>query len=170
MKTIPKKNYILLGLLAVITILAVIYMCKWYRASENYYLENSVMKELVGEVKELEFENYVLENPDIVIYISNDQSETTKKFEKKLKNYILEENLKSHFIYVNGKESTEKFLLNFKKNYFVDGIKEVKITYPNLLILEDGKVKDILYRTVLEERNAKDVKPFLQRNGVLEDA
>ena len=169
MKTIPKKNYILLGLLAVVTVLAVIYM-KWYRASENYYLENSVMKELVGEVKELEFENYILENPDIVIYISKDQSKITKKFEKKLKKYILDENLKSHFIYVNGKDSTESFLLNFKEKYFINGMKELEITYPNLLILENGKVKDILYRTALEERNVKDVKPFLQRNEVLEDA
>ncbi len=170
MKTIPKKNYILLGLLAVVTVLAVIYMSKWYRASENYYLENSVMKELVGEVKELEFENYILENPDIVIYISKDQSKITKKFEKKLKKYILDENLKSHFIYVNGKDSTESFLLNFKEKYFINGMKELEITYPNLLILENGKVKDILYRTALEERNVKDVKPFLQRNEVLEDA
>ena len=170
MKTIPKKNYILLGLLAVVTVLAVIYMSKWYRASENYYLENSVMKELVGEVKELEFENYILENPDIVIYISKVQTKITKKFEKKLKKYILDENLKSHFIYVNGKDSTESFLLNFKEKYFINGMKELEITYPNLLILENGKVKDILYRTALEERNVKDVKPFLQRNEVLEDA
>ena len=170
MKTIPKKNYILLGLLAVVTILAVMYMSKWYRASENYYLENSVIKDLVGEVKELEFENYVLENPDIVVYISNDQSETTKKFEKKLRNYILDENLKSHFIYMNGKESTRKFLLDLEKNYFMNNVQGVEITYPNLLILENGKVKDILYRTSLIERNANDVKPFLQRNGVLEDA
>lgn len=170
MKTIPKKNYILLGLLAVVTILAVIYMSKWYRASENYYLENSVMKELVGEVKELEFQNYVLENPDIVIYITDDQSEKTKKFEKKLKKYILDENLKSHFIYVNGKESSEQFLSDIKKKYFINEIKEIEITFPNLMILEDGKVKDILYRTSLEERNAQDVKSFLQRNGVLEDA
>jgi len=170
MKKIPKKNYILLGLLAVVTILAVIYMSKWYRASENYYLENSVMKELVGEVKELEFENYILENPDIVIYISKDQSESTKKFEKKLKKYILDENLKSHFIYVNGKDSTESFLLNLKEKYFKETMKELEITYPNLLIVENGKVKDILYRTVLEERNVRDVKPFLQRNEVLEDA
>lgn len=170
MKKIPKKNYILLGLLAVVTILAVIYMSKWYRASENYYLENSVMKELVGEVKELEFENYILENPDIVIYISKGQSESTKKFEKKLKKYILDENLKSHFIYVNGKDSTESFLLNLKEKYFKETMKELEITYPNLLIVENGKVKDILYRTVLEERNVRDVKPFLQRNEVLEDA
>lgn len=170
MRTIPKKNYVLLGLLTVVTILAVTYIGKWYLASENYYLENSVMKELVGEVKELEFENYILENPDVVIYIANDQSESTKKFEKKLKNYILEENLKSHFIYVNGKESTETFLSNFKKKYFINEIKETEITYPNLLLLEDGKIKDILYQTSLTERNVKDVKLFLQKNGVLEDA
>ncbi|MCI8545306.1 MAG: hypothetical protein HFH09_03645 [Bacilli bacterium] len=170
MRTVPKKNYILLGLLGGITILAVVYMSKWYRASENYYLENSVMKDLVGEVKELEFENYVLENPDVVIYISNEQTETTRKFEKKLKSYILEENLKSHFVYVNGKESTERFLLDFKKKYFMNDIKGIEITYPNLMVVENGKVKDILYRTALVERNVKDIKPFLQRNGVLEDA
>lgn len=170
MRTIPKKNYIFLGLLAVVTILAVVYVSKWYRASENYYLENSVMKTLVGEVKELEFENYVLENPDIVIYIAKDQSELTKKFEKKLKKYILDENLKSHFIYLNGKESTDEFLTDFKKKYFMNEVQEIEITYPNILVVENGKVKDILYRTALIERNIKDVEPFLQRNGVLEDA
>lgn len=170
MRTIPKKNYVLLGLLTVVTILAVIYTSKWYHASKNYYLENSVMKELVGEVKELEFENYILENPDIVIYIADNQSDSTKKFEKKLKNYILDENLKSHFIYVNGKEGTENFFTNLKKKYFINEIKETEITYPNLLIVENGKVKSILYQTSSIERNIKDVKPFLQRNGVLEDA
>ncbi|MCI9234336.1 MAG: hypothetical protein HFH08_07125 [Bacilli bacterium] len=170
MRTIPKKNYIFLGLLAVVTILAVVYVSKWYRASENYYLENSIMKTLVGEVKELEFENYVLENPDIVIYIAKDQSKLTKKFEKKLKKYILDENLKSHFIYLNGKESTDEFLTDFKKKYFMNEVQEIEITYPNILVVENGKVKDILYRTALIERNIKDVEPFLQRNGVLEDA
>lgn len=170
MKTIPKKNYVLLGLLTVVTVLAVVYMSKWYRASEIYYLENSVMKELVGEVKELEFENYVLENPDVVIYISNDQSENTKRFEKKLKNYILDENLKSHFIYINGKESTKNFLSNFKEKYFMEEIKKIEVTYPNLFVMENGKIKDVLYPVSLIERNVKDVEPFLQRNGVLEDA
>lgn len=170
MKTIPKKNYVLLGLLTVVTILAVVYMSKWYRTRENYYLENSVMKELVGEVKELEFTNYILENPDIVIYIANDQSESTKKFEKKLKKYILDKNLKSYFIYINGNESTEKFLSDLKNKYFVEEMKNIDITYPNLLFMEDGKIKDILYRTELAEKNIKDVELFLQRNGVLEDA
>ena len=170
MRTIPKKNYIFLGLLAVVTILAVVYVSKWYRASENYYLENSIMKTLVGEVKELDFENYVLENPDLVIYIAKDQSNLTKKFEKKLKKYILDENLKSHFIYLNGKESTDEFLTDFKKKYFMNEVQEIEITYPNILVVENGKVKDILYRTALIERNIKDVEPFLQRNGVLEDA
>ncbi len=52
----------------------------------------------------------------------------------------------------------------------MNDIKGIEITYPNLMVVENGKVKDILYRTALVERNVKDIKPFLQRNGVLEDA
>ena len=71
---------------------------------------------------------------------------------------------------MDGKESTERFLLDFKKKYFMNDIKGIEITYPNLMVVENGKVKDILYRTALVERNVKDIKPFLQRNGALEDA
>ena len=61
-------------------------------------------------------------------------------------------------------------MTDFKKKYFMNEVQEIEITYPNILVVENGKVKDILYRTALIERNIKDVEPFLQRNGVLEDA
>lgn len=170
MRTIPKKNYVILGILTVVTILAVLYICKWYKASQKYSFENSVMKNLVGEIKETEFDNYILENPDIVIYLAGEQTEATKKFEKNLENYISKQNLKSNFIYLNYNEMSEKFLSKLKKIYFSKQMKNISISYPNLLIVEDGIIIDILYQNQNTKRDIKDVKLFLQKNGVLDNA
>lgn len=169
MREISKKNYILLAVLTVLTIFIVFYMANWYTASKNYQLEDSIMKNFLGEIKESEFENYILENPEIVIYISLGNDEKTKKFDKKLKDYILKEDIKSQFIYLDGNHLSTNFLNNFQKKYFEGSLRNIYLGYPNMFILENGKVIDVLYK-LNSDPNIKDVKPFLEKNGVAEDA
>lgn len=169
MKEIPKINYVLLGVMSIITILVVVYMSNWYKASKSYQLESSIMTNFLGEIKESEIENYILENPEIVIYISNDQEDETKKFEKKLKNFIIKEEVKSHFIYLDCNNISSEFMKKFQKNYFKDSLKTLYLSYPNLLIVNDRKIVDILYK-LDQEVDINDVKQFLEKNGVLDNA
>ena len=78
MRKIPKKNYILLVLLLIMTVFSVFYIANWYTASKNFQLEDSIMKNFLGEIKESEIENYILENPETVIYVSIGNDEKTK--------------------------------------------------------------------------------------------
>lgn len=169
MREIPKKNYWLLGLLSIITIVTVLYFSNWYKASKEYNIESSVMTNFLGEIKEVEIDNYILENPDIVIYISSDREEQTKKFEKKLKNYIIKEEIKGQFIYLDCANLTPEFISTFQKKYFNGALKKIPVTYPNLLFLNDGKVIDVLYK-LQGKPDMKDVKEFLEKNGVTKNA
>ncbi len=169
MREIPKRNYWLLGLLSIITIFAVFYLSNWYKTSKEYNIESSVMTNFLGEIKEVEIDNYILENPDIVIYISSGQEEQTKKFEKKLKNYIIKEEIKGQFIYLDCTNLTPEFISTFQKKYFNGTLKKIPVTYPNLLLLNDGKVIDVLYK-LQDKPDIKDVKKFLEKNGVTKNA
>lgn len=165
MREIPKKNYVLLVLLTVFTLFIILYAANWYKASKEYTKTESVMVKLFGEVKEAEIDNYILENPDVVIYVSAENDENISKFEKKFKNYIVKENIKSHFIYLNCGEVSADFISDFQKKYFNGGLKSVKLSYPNLLIVNDGKVIDVLYK-LEQEPNISDVKKFLSKYEV----
>lgn len=169
MREIPKKNYWLLGLLTIITIFMVLYFSNWYKTSKDYTIESSIMTNFLGEIKEIEIDNYILENPDIVIYIASNQDEQTKKFEKKLKNYIIKEEIKGQFIYLDCSNLTPEFISIFQNKYFNGALKKIPITYPNLLFLSDGKVIDVLYK-LQGKPDIKDVKKFLEENGVTKDA
>lgn len=169
MREVPKRNYWLMGLLTVATVIVVIYMANWYQASKNYYLESSVMTNFLGEIKEAEIENYILENPEVVIYISKDQEDSTKKFEKQLKDYIIKEEIKSYFIYLNCSTLSSDFIASFQKKYFNGELKKINLSYPNLLVVSDGKIVDVLYKLDAKP-NIKDVKSFLEKNGVTIDA
>ncbi len=169
MRAVPIKNYLFLGLLSVVTVLVVLYMANWYKASKEYYLESSVMTNFLGEIKETELENYILENPEVVIYISSDAEDTTKKFEKKLKDYIIKEEIASHFIYLNCSNVSTDFMDRFQKKYFKGSLQNVYLPYPNLLIVHDKQVVDILYK-LNQTPDIKDAERFLKKNGVVGDA
>ena len=166
MRKIPTKNYVILTILAVVKVIIFVYMSNWYLASKEYYLESSIMTDFLGEIKEAEISNYILENPEIIIYVSSDQEDSTKKFEKKLKSYIIKEEIQSHFIYLNCSNLSSDFMKEFQKKYFNGALKTIYVTYPNLFIVENGKVVDVLYK-LGKEPNIKDVAPFLEKNGVI---
>ena len=76
---------------------------------------------------------------------------------------------KSQFIYLDGNHLSTDFLTNFQGKYFEGSLKKIYLDYPNMFILENGKVIDVLYK-LHDNPNIKDVKPFLEKNGVVENA
>ena len=50
-REIPVKNYVILILVFLVTIVAVFYVRDWYNTTKNYYAQNSVMTKVVREIK-----------------------------------------------------------------------------------------------------------------------
>ena len=93
MKEIPKKNYFILAIIVVLTILLVFYLKSWYEATTLSNLPRTIMADSLPEVKIEEFDNFIQENPNIVIYISS-STENQGDFDKKIYQYISKNNLK----------------------------------------------------------------------------
>ena len=142
MKEIPKKNYFILAIIVVLTILLVFYLKSWYEATTLSNLPRTIMADSLPEVKIEEFDNFIQENPNIVIYISS-STENQGDFDKKIYQYISKNNLKQNFVYMNKDEVTIEQLKDLQEKYASDLIKKQDISnIPNFYLIHEGQIVD----------------------------
>lgn len=173
-RTIPRKNYILAGIICVLTIIIASYLAFWYKSNKEYNENNSIMTGYLLEIGEdeviLNLTNYVLDNPNTILYMSYGNDATVKDFEKEFKNVINEYNIKASFIYIDlNMISNKKFSSELKDTFFSEelinkGIEVLK--QPNLFIFEDGKIIDVLY-SAKQQINIDDIKRYLTSKEVI---
>lgn len=134
MRQIPKKNYYILVVLLVVTILLTLSLSYVYRNKEklvsNFY-------EYSNKIKPQEFDEYMIENSDFIIYISDKYDLTYEEFENKFKEKLEKLNLKSNLIYIDKNDINKEFLNKLKKEYNINI--EIKDT-PIVIVVVDNKV------------------------------
>ena len=163
MRTIPKKNYFLVGLIALVTFLLTWYFVAVYQLRKDYDLDqNKRMNAILSEIHEEDLQNYILDNHDVMIYLSSSRDETYQSFEKSLIKYLKKEDLTKEIVYLDTSNLEEAFYTRFMKNYVSEELQGITLQMiPNLLVLSDGEVTSILYPTMVEP-NIQDVKNFLK--------
>ena len=168
-KMIPKKNYIILAALTVFTVLLCFYLVSWYKTIDNYNKNNSVMTSVISEINIDSLSNILLENPDVIIYLSSSKDADVKSFEKQFKKIVVNNDLSDEIVYIDISKKENKNVTNVLiDNYLSKGISLKKIVYPNILIFKEGKIYNILY---LNKTNITkvDALKFFERNGVIND-
>lgn len=171
---IPSKNYVYVVMISVLTLAITGYFCFWYKSYSEYNQNNSIMSGYLLEIGEQEIinnlENYVLDNPNTILYISYGNDSKIKQFEIGFKNMIEENNLKSSFIYIDlNKVPNKTFESEFREKFFSDELNNLnveKLNQPNLLVFEAGKVKKLLYYTE-KDITIEAVKKFLISEEVI---
>lgn len=139
MKKIPLKNYVVLTMIVLLTVLITVFLSDFYREKNK---TTSVLSNYISEIKEKELTDYIIEKPVIFMYISDKYDLSNNDFEKKLKNKINKENMKDYFVYLNVTELTTEFKSFFKSNYNLDI--DINKT-PILIIINDGVVESVEY-------------------------
>lgn len=155
-RIIPIKNYFILSIIVVITLLICAYFSSWYRTNEEANMEKGIMSEKLMQINIEELDNYILENPHKIIYLSSSLDESLKSYENKVYKYISDNNLEGSFIYIDTTSiETSKLSESLKKNSVIKSDIDYSIT-PNIYIVRDGKISDALYyqKTSLNSKNA----------------
>ena len=117
MREIPRKNYIILALVVLLTVLLVFYMRNWYVMTREYNSDNSPMLKVISEINPDEISNYVMENPKFILYTSSGLNKDIKGFESKFKNYVLDKNIKDYMIYINTADIDVNVLGDILRGY-----------------------------------------------------
>lgn len=165
-KEVPLKNYVILGIVILCTVALVFYMRSWYNTSKEYYAQNSVMTDVVREIKSEEISNYTLENQKFILYVSSGQDANIKSFEDEFKGLIQNLDLSEEVLYMNldGVDSTSFYdlLRGFASNSKIK--EQISSSSASMYVFTDGKITGLL--NDVDNYSVKRLETIIDRWGI----
>lgn len=135
-RNIPIKNYIILFVVFIATVFVTIFLSVIYKSSVRVE-ENDNFR----IIKTIELDNYVVDTPNTLIYVSNEMYGK----DLKLYDFIYEKEIQHDVVYADVNKDDEEFK-KFVEQRFYD--KNINFNYndfiPGLLVVENGKIVDVL--------------------------
>ena len=168
-KKIEFKNYFILLIIILVTILSVFYARSWYNTTREYNSQNSIMLSAIGEINTNEISNYVLENPKFIIYASSGQNSDIKSFEKQFEKYIVKHNLQESIVYINTDSINKDEFTNQLKNYANEQAKPRINVNENasMYIFEDGKITHVINN--VNDMKVTSINHLLKSYGMIDN-
>lgn len=163
-REIAFKNYIILALVLIITIIGVIYIFMWYSSKEKSKLELPILDDYIMPINYNELNDYIVENKDAVIYTSVLNDVNIRLFENKFKNLIIKNNLNSSILYLDltNEIKDDNVLLKMEKKY------GTKVDIPSVMVFRDGVLTDV-YNIKEDNYNIKKLEKYLEKEVVIND-
>lgn len=168
-RVVPLKNYIILFFICLITIFVSLYLISKYReVLRDIDNEKMVLSSVLYSVKIEELDNYLLDNPNIMIYLYNQNIDS--KFEGELKDYLIEKQLKDDMVVINVSKFKKNEYKKLEKLYSGNVLEKNPDTlnYNNVIVVSERKINDMLY---YQRKNItiSDIDKFLLKHGVSND-
>ena len=163
-REIAFKNYIILALVLILTIIGVIYIFMWYSSKEKSKLELPILDDYIMPINYNELNDYIVENKDAVIYTSVLNDVNIRLFENKFKNVIIKNNLNSSILYLDltNEIKDNNVLLKMEKKY------GTKVDIPSVMVFRDGVLTDV-YNIKEDNYNIKKLEKYLEKEVVIND-
>lgn len=152
MRKIPVVNYIIALIVVLITFGLTYVIAKSYIAHKNYEQENYM--NYLSEVMPEEIDNYIVENHDLIVYITN-SSDTDIELEKKIKKTLVQNDYVKSTIYLDLNKVDDTFTTAFAQKYNInpENLKENTI----IIFKTERKAKTIN----LTNENVKKLKNYI---------
>ena len=167
-RIIPLKNYILLAVVLLVTIILVIYFYMWYGKYEESILTTPIMDKYMQVINYNELDEYLVENKNPVIYSSVLNDEEIRTFEIKFKKFISDNSLKNNILYLDLTSviNDNKIIKSLKEKYKLED-KDIT-NLPLIMTFRDGKIISI-YDIKENNYDLENLKNYLRKEGVLND-
>ena len=166
MKKIPFKNYAILCVIIVLTVISVFYVRSWYITNKEYYSRNSVIKDVTREINVDEISNYTLESPKFMLYVSSGVDADVKDFENNFKKLIEKFELSEDILYLNIDNVNYDLYSNLKGFAYNDKISSLIFeSKASLYVFSDGKIVGVLNN--INDFSDKHIQSFLKKWGFI---
>ena len=160
-KNIPFKNYIFLSMILIVSIVVIIYFYMWYSEIEESKINTPIMDDYLSVINYNELDDYLIENKDVLIYVSVLNNDKIRNFENKFKKKVNEYSLNNKILYLNLTGENNKTVNSFMKEYNVDSL-------PCLTSFKNGKVTDV-YTISNSNYDIDLLISYLRIEGVIDD-
>lgn len=155
MRQIPKRNYVIYLLVCILTITLLIWWINSYNNIKIYRDSTNERMNFLKEIKETELVNYLGENTDYAMYLSNSEENDFADLENGLRKKLVKKDYISNIIYVNTRDLSVDFLS------IINGKYQTNLTsLPNLIVVNDGKIVSTYY--ISSNTEAKDIIKVLE--------
>lgn len=149
MKKKNYKNYVFFVLLMVFTVLITLYFSNIY---ENKTKNKSTIYNYLDVITYKDFDEYIIENPDSIIYLADKYDISFSRFEKELITLIEEKHIKDNIVFIAANARViNKINQQFKINLKINSV-------PYMLFLTNGKV--VNYKLIDKESVARNVLEY----------
>ena len=166
MRKIPLKNYVILCIIVISTVLAVFYVRSWYITNKEYYSRNSVIKDVTREINVDEISNYALESPKFMLYVSSGVDADVKDFENNSKKLIKKLEISEDILYLNMDNVNNDLyssLSSFSSNNKISSL--IIQSKASLYVFSDGKIVGVLNN--VNNFSDKHIKAFIKKWGFI---
>ena len=160
LRVIPKKNYIILGVVILFTLFLVYYFYMWFDAYKETKINMPILDKYMDVINYNELEDYLIENPNTIIYVSVLEDEKIREFEKKFKVSLKSNEIEKEILYLDITDDIkDKNIKNDMESRYT--INSQSITdVPSILVIEDGILKSI-YSIEDNDYSIDEVKLFI---------
>ncbi|MDD2519238.1 MAG: hypothetical protein PHI05_03815 [Bacilli bacterium] len=165
-KKIPIKNYVYLAVLIVVTVFTTFKLANMYKVNNDYFKNKSPLFGTIFEIKLSEFDNYLLENPNAIIYIVDGNKKDSIEMDNVIKELVIENDLSNEMKVINATHNNEEVLKDLKVLLSND-LKKYEddlLIRSNVLVVKDGMITDILTPITMDKELIVD---FLIKNGAI---
>lgn len=157
-KKIPTKNYICLTLIIICTIAITYYLYLWLVAYKELDTQ-SILEQHLQVINYNDINNYVIENNDSFLYITN-KNKDYSKFENDLYNLIKEYNLFQDVLYLDISDNIKNGTFTINNFTFKQ--------YPIFVLYDDGNITSI-YDIKANSFDTEKIEMYLESIGVIEN-
>lgn len=158
-REIPLKNYIYLVLIVFLTLGILYYLYLWSIEYRKEVTSDSVISSSLQLINYNEVEDYIVENDNVCLYISNKNIEL-KDFEKSLKHLIEKYNLERKILYLDITNNISNDKYNIGDTYLT-GV-------PKFIYFIDGKLVSS-YDVDYNNYKIANIENYLRSIGVIEN-
>lgn len=140
-REIPFKNYLILLVVCIITVILTFYINAWIKTYKEHTISVSPLNGVVNEINLNELNEAYFELPDTIIYVGYTNDEKLYNEEKKLLKTIKKEEAANNVIYINV-VNNDKYVSLLNKRFGKDGDTLKKA--PAFICIKNGEVLKIV--------------------------
>ena len=159
LRVIPSKNYIIFAGVILLTLLLIYYFYMWVDAYNETKLNRPILDKYMELINYNELNNYLVENPNTIIYVSVLENEEIREFEKKVKGLYRKHLVGRDILYLNITEDIKKKDIKTEmQNEF--NVNSLDKNVPLVIVYESEGIKDI-YNIKDDNYNIDNFKLFI---------
>lgn len=160
LRVIPMKNYIILGIVILVTLCLLYYFYMWFDAYNETRLNKPILNKYMEVINYNEIDNYIVENPNTIIYVSVLENEDIRNFEKKLKNSYKDNDIDEEILYLDMTEDIKNkdILQEIEYKYSLNSLSMKDV--PCVIVFKNGNI-DTIYSIRDNDYNIDKFERFI---------